>query len=142
MKIVNWLRKLNNSESFKDKYWLTEDLWVLLFAMWDGNHSFATAKAIWEEKKKTLSPEQQLNDPARFALVEINNVHDEWIIFEPIHRVLFNVEENAFVDEMWRFFRSIGSDLKVEEFSSKEELYAKAKSTSKLRKSRIICWQI
>jgi hypothetical protein len=68
--------------------------------MGDGNHSFATAKAIWEEKKKTLSPEQQLNDPARFALVEINNVHDEGIIFEPIHRVLFNVEENSFVDEM------------------------------------------
>jgi hypothetical protein len=45
--------------------------------MGDGNHSFATAKAIWEEKKKNSSPEEQLNDPARFALVEINNVHDE-----------------------------------------------------------------
>ena len=114
MQIVNWLKRLNNPESFKEKYGLTENLWVLLFAMWDGNHSFATAKAIWEEKKKTLTPEEQLNDPARFALVEINNVHDEWIIFEPIHRVLFNVEENSFVDDMWRFFRSIGSDLKVE----------------------------
>jgi hypothetical protein len=77
MQVINGLKKLNNFESFKGKYGLTENLGVLLFAMGDGNHSFATAKAIWEEKKKTLSPEQQLNDPARFALVEINNVHDE-----------------------------------------------------------------
>ncbi len=129
MQIVNGLKKLNNSEAFKEKYGLTEDLWVLLFAMWDGNHSFATAKAIWEEKKKTLTPEQQLNDPARFALVEINNVHDEGIIFEPIHRVLFGVEENSFVDDMWRFFRSIGSDLKIEEYSSKEELMQNMKKS-------------
>ena len=129
IQIVNWLKKLNNSDSFKEKYGLTEDLGVLLFAMWDGNHSFATAKAIWEEKKKTLSPEEQQNDPARFALVEINNVHDEWIIFEPIHRVLFNVEENSFVDDMWRFFRSIGSDLKVEEYNTKEELMQNMKKS-------------
>ena len=45
--------------------------------MGDGNHSFATAKAIWEKKKKTLSAQEQLRHPARFALVEINNVHDE-----------------------------------------------------------------
>ena len=120
--IIRWLSNLKDPEKFKQKYWLTQDLWVLLFAMWDGNHSFATAKAIREEKKKTLSIEEQQNDPARFALVEINNVHDEWIIFEPIHRVLFNIEENWFLDDMWRFFRSIWSDLKIEEFSTKEEL--------------------
>lgn len=120
--IIKWLSNLKDPEKFKQKYWLTQDLWVLLFAMWDGNHSFATAKAIREEKKKTLSIEEQQNDPARFALVEINNVHDEWIIFEPIHRVLFNIEENWFLDDMWRFFRSIWSDLKIEEFSTKEEL--------------------
>ena len=120
--IIKWLSNLKDPEKFKQKYWLTQDLWVLLFAMWDGNHSFATAKAIREEKKKTLSIEEQQNNPARFALVEINNVHDEWIIFEPIHRVLFNIEKNWFLNDMWRFFRSIWSDLKIEEFSTKEEL--------------------
>ena len=137
--IINGLKKLNNSEKFKEKYWLTEDLWVLLFAMWDWNHSFATAKAIWEEKKKNLTAEEQLNDPARFALVEINNVHDEWIIFEPIHRVLFNIQENWFLDEMWRYFRSIGSDLKIEEFSTKEELMQNMKESDS---QTHYCWWV
>ena len=127
--IANGLRNLTDTEKFKNKYGLTEDLGVLLFAMGDGNHSFATAKAIWEEKKKTLSPEEQLDDPARFALVEINNVHDEWIVFEPIHRVLFGVEEMSFLDDMWKFFRNIGSELKVEEYNSKEELLQNMKKS-------------
>lgn len=127
--IVNWLRNLTDVEKFKEKYWIEDNLWVLLFAMGDWNHSFATAKAIWEEKKKTLSPEEQLNDPARFALIELNNVHDEGIVFEPIHRVLFWVEENKFVEDMWNFFRSIGSDLKVEEYESKEELMQNMKKS-------------
>ena len=139
MQIINWLKKLNNNDAFKEKYWLTEDLWVLLFAMWDGNHSFATAKAIREEKKKTLSPEEQLNDPARFALVEINNVRDEWIVFEPIHRVLFNVEENNFMDEMWKFFRSIWSDLRVESYNTKEEVMQNIKKSDS---NTHYCWWV
>ena len=63
----------------------------LLFALGDGNHSFATAKANWEEIKKTLSKEEAENHPARYALVELENLHDDGIEFEPIHRVLFNV---------------------------------------------------
>jgi uncharacterized protein (DUF1015 family) len=74
--VIAKLELLADKTSFEERYNVT-DKGVLLFAMGDGNHSFATAKAIWEEKKKTLSPEEQLNDPARFALVEINNVHDE-----------------------------------------------------------------
>ena len=60
--------------------------------MGDGNHSLATAKAIWQKKKTTLTSEQQKEDPARFALVELVNVYDEWLVFEPIHRVLFWVD--------------------------------------------------
>lgn len=62
----------------------------LMFIVGDGNHSLATAKAHWENIKKNLSKEEQENHPARFALVEANNVYDEGIIFEPIHRILFN----------------------------------------------------
>ena len=58
----------------------------MLFAMGDGNHSFATAKANWEALKQTLTPAEQENHPARYALVELENIHDEGIIFEPIHR--------------------------------------------------------
>jgi len=60
-----------------------------LMAMGDGNHSLATAKAAWEEIKKDLTPEEQKDHPARFALCEIENVHDDGIIFAPIHRVMF-----------------------------------------------------
>ena len=62
----------------------------LMFIVGDGNHSLATAKAHWENIKKTLNKEEQENHPARFALVEANNVYDDGIIFEPIHRILFN----------------------------------------------------
>ncbi|HCG59854.1 MAG TPA: DUF1015 domain-containing protein, partial [Lachnospiraceae bacterium] len=60
-----------------------------LMAMGDGNHSLATAKAAWEEIRQTLSPQERENHPARYALCELENVHDDGIVFEPIHRVLF-----------------------------------------------------
>lgn len=72
----------------------------LLFAMGDGNHSFATAKSCWEDIKKTLSEEERKNHPARFCLVELENIFDSGLIFEPIHRVLFNVPEEVFLEEL------------------------------------------
>lgn len=62
---------------------------VIFQAMGDGNHSLATAKTNWENLKKTLTPEEIETHPARYALCEIENIHDEGIVFEPIHRVLF-----------------------------------------------------
>ena len=62
---------------------------VIFQAMGDGNHSLATAKTNWENLKKTLSPEEQKTHPARYALCEIENIHDDGIVFEPIHRVIF-----------------------------------------------------
>ena len=56
--------------------------------MGDGNHSLATAKAIWEK----IKPQVGMDHPARYALVEIENVHDEGLEFEPIHRVLFGLQ--------------------------------------------------
>ncbi|MGD1819582.1 MAG: DUF1015 domain-containing protein [Pleomorphochaeta sp.] len=70
----------------------------LLFAMGDGNHSLATAKSCWEDIKKELSEDEIKNHPSRFALVEIENIHDEGLEFEPIHRVLFNLDKNKFDD--------------------------------------------
>ena len=65
----------------------------LLFIVGDGNHSLATAKAHWDIAKKDLSESEKATHPARFALVEANNLYDEGIIFEPIHRVMFNVDK-------------------------------------------------
>lgn len=68
----------------------------LLYAMGDGNHSLATAKSCWEDLKKTLSPEQRAVHPARYALVELENIYDPALVFEPIHRLLFHTSWNDF----------------------------------------------
>jgi uncharacterized protein (DUF1015 family) len=61
-----------------------------LFAVGDGNHSLASAKAIWLEYKAAHSGEEGLaKHPARYALVEIENLYDAGIAFEPIHRIIF-----------------------------------------------------
>lgn len=60
----------------------------MLLAVGDGNHSLATAKAAWDEIREGLSPEERENHPARFALCEIENIHDEALLFEPIHRLI------------------------------------------------------
>ena len=89
--VVEALRGLAKPETFAAKYGIGKDQPVLLFAMGDGNHSLATAKAIWEKMK----PQVGMDHPSRYALVEIENVHDEGLEFEPIHRVLFNIEEGS-----------------------------------------------
>jgi len=88
--VVQALEKLADSQAFASRYGVGEDQKVLLFAMGDGNHSLATAKAIWEKIKNKVGP----NHPARYALVEIENVHDEGLTFEPIHRLLFGVKQD------------------------------------------------
>ena len=62
----------------------------ILLAVGDGNHSLATAKAHWMEVKAGLTAEEQETHPARFAMVELNNIYDDALIFEPIHRVIFD----------------------------------------------------
>ena len=79
----------------------------LLFAMGDGNHSLATAKSCWQDIKEGLSEEEAQNHPARYALVEIENIYDEALLFEPIHRVFFGIDEDAFSSAMLNFARSV-----------------------------------
>ncbi|MCQ2406806.1 MAG: DUF1015 domain-containing protein, partial [Oscillospiraceae bacterium] len=64
----------------------------VIFAMGDGNHSLATAKLCRVKKIEELGREAAEYDPSRYALVELVNIHDEAIGFEPIHRVMFNVD--------------------------------------------------
>lgn len=72
----------------------------LLFAMGDGNHSFATAKSCWEDIKKTLSEKEREGHPARYCLVELENIFDEAMVFEPIHRVLFKTSFDQFIGKL------------------------------------------
>ncbi|MDE6060200.1 MAG: DUF1015 domain-containing protein [Clostridia bacterium] len=65
-----------------------------LVAVGDGNHSLATAQAYWNEIRETLTEEERKTHPARIALCEVENLYDEGIIFEPIHRFVFGADEN------------------------------------------------
>ena len=69
----------------------------LLFAVGDGNHSLATAREIWKEKKAEGA---SMNHPSRYALVEVENIHDPGLHFHPIHRVLFDVDETQLLSHL------------------------------------------
>jgi uncharacterized protein (DUF1015 family) len=119
--IAEKLAQLSDPETFNQKY-NVENQAVLLYAMGDGNHSFATAKAIWEELKKSgQSTEEIMSHPARYALVELVNLHDEGLEFEPIHRVVFNVDTKDMFEKMDAFYSAQGSELSIKKVGSEQE---------------------
>ena len=85
----------------------------MLFAVGDGNHSLVTAKAVWEEAKETLSEEEQEASPLRYALVEVVNLYDPGLKFEPIHRVIFNVSPSVCVNELMTIIHKRGFKAKM-----------------------------
>lgn len=85
----------------------------ILFCVGDGNHSLATAKTVWNEYKQDLSEEERQDHPQRFALVEIVNLYDEGLAFEPIHRVVFNVDSNKLIGDLIKIFNRKGMDAKI-----------------------------
>ena len=64
----------------------------VVFAVGDGNHSLATAKSCYEELKRNNPGVDLSAHPARYALVELENIHDPAQQFEPIHRVIFETD--------------------------------------------------
>lgn len=106
--IYQALLKLSDPRKFTEKYGLSGQQAPLLFAVGDGNHSLATAKAWWEKLKSTLSPTERECHPARFALVEVVNLHDKGLIFEPIHRILFRVDKEKFIQDFCRHYNDLG----------------------------------
>ena len=72
----------------------------MVFAVGDGNHSLATAKSCYEELKKNNPGKDLSNHPARYALVELENIHDPAQAFEPIHRVIFNTDTRKLLDTL------------------------------------------
>ena len=119
--IAEKLAQLSDPETFNQKY-NVENQAVLLYAMGDGNHSFATAKAIWEELKKSgQSTEEIMSHPARYALVELVNLHDEGLEFEPIHRVVFNVDTKDMFEKMDAFYSAQRSELSIKKVESEQE---------------------
>lgn len=74
---------------------------TMLYAVGDGNHSLATAKACWENIKKSGVDIE--NHPARYALVEIENIHDAALDFEPIHRIIINCDADNLLKELDKY---------------------------------------
>lgn len=89
-RILAALSSLVDPEKIKEKYGSAE-LAPLLFAVGDGNHSLASAKVAYEEIKAKLGRERAACHPARYALCEVVNLHDQALEFEPIYRVAFGV---------------------------------------------------
>ncbi len=94
--VLSALDKLADKDEFNKRYGL-ENEEVLLYAMGDGNHSLATAKACYEQKKADGSPDAAL---ARYALAEVVNLHSPALEFEAIHRVITGVDTAKLMAEM------------------------------------------
>ena len=102
---------------------------IFLFAVGDGNHSLATAKAVWDEYKEKLLAEganeaELIDCPVRYALVEIVNIYDKGLTFEPIHRVIFDCDIEGLIKTLAE--KLPGS---VSEVSSPEALEAAVKAS-------------
>ncbi len=66
-------------------------------AVGDGNHSLATAKTIYEDLKEQIGDEAK-DHPARYALVEVVNIHSDALDFEPIHRYVKCADLKALIE--------------------------------------------
>lgn len=97
------LERLMDKEYFERKYDVT-DKGVLLFAMGDGNHSLATAKACYENLKKKIGEEEALNSKARYALLELVNLHSNALEFEAINRVIFNTNSVDLLNKLKEYY--------------------------------------
>ena len=87
------------SEAYKEKYTDLAGESVLL-AVGDGNHSLATAKSCYEDLKATDPGADYSHHPARYALVELENIHDPSQSFEPIHRILTDVDREMLMTDL------------------------------------------
>ena len=116
------LDALITPEAMKRRYG-DSSLAPLLFAVGDGNHSLATAKTIYEEIKSTLGTEAAASHPARYALVEVVNIHDEALKFEPIYRVMFNVDPYDVTKKLEAYMKGLSGSAEaqtVEYITSKD----------------------
>lgn len=118
--ITKQIEALGEKEYFEKKY-NVKDKGILLFAMGDGNHSLATAKACYEKIKETMSEEEYLNNPARYALVELVNLHSEALKFEAIHRVIFDTNPEDLLSELNKYYELSDSEGQEFEYITNKE---------------------
>jgi hypothetical protein len=108
-RVAEALKRLADPVRFQKRYGADEGHGVLLYPVGDGNHSLATAKRCWENLKRQGA---SMLHPARFALVELMNIHDPGLEFEPIHRLVFNVDAEDLLADARVFFTSNGFEVR------------------------------
>lgn len=113
--LVSALEKLADPVGFGKKYHVGPEKGVLLYAMGDGNHSLAAAKSVWEMNKLKFG----LNHPSRYALIELENLHDPALVFEPIHRVINGADPDAVLSGLKSFY---GARVKIENVDSMDDM--------------------
>ncbi len=101
--VARALSALADPAKFNDRYG-TKDAAVMLFAVGDGNHSLATAKECYERQKRLTPPEHWATLPARYALVELDNLHDASLEFEPIHRLVFGAKPEELLSALVEYY--------------------------------------
>lgn len=95
----------------------------LLFAVGDGNHSLATAKACYTELKEKLGEEAAQRSPARYALCEVVNLHDDALQFEPIYRVVFNVDPIDVINELRKYAETLKGDAPAQKLTMVSRIF-------------------
>ncbi|MDE6372368.1 MAG: DUF1015 domain-containing protein [Clostridia bacterium] len=124
--IIDALNNLLDKDTLKEKYGSDR---AILFAVGDGNHSLATAKECWNNIKKTLSGDEIDRHPARYALCELVNLHDESLEFQPIHRAVFGAGED-FVEYMKSRLAKSGGESQVKVVYGGKTYYWKVSSNA------------
>ena len=110
------------AESYESKYADLESAKVL-FAVGDGNHSLATAKSCYEALKASRPDEDLSGHPARYALVELENIHDPSLVFEPIHRIVTGVDVEGLLNAVKSVCATEGFEIEFVTAESREKLY-------------------
>lgn len=101
---------LSQTDEFNRKYDVCKNS-PLVFAVGDGNHSLATAKEYYNEIKRKFGEETARKSPARYALTELVNLHDDSLAFEAIHRVVFGVDNKKFTDGLKKLCSKSGTQI-------------------------------
>lgn len=124
-KIQQVLETLAAPERLRERYGAPADAPALQFATGDGNHSMAAARARWEQIRETLTPQQRLEHPARWALAEVVNLQDESLEIEPIHRLVAGVNPQTVLQDAVNYFTAQGAQAQLlEQVPAKEDPWA------------------
>ena len=125
VRAVQALHALASPEAFAKRYGVPRGTPAMLFAVGDGNHSLATAKSIWESVKGSVG----MSHPCRYALVEVENIHDDALEFSPIHRLLFGVS----ADVRQALAEAAGGRLSCTDVSSAAEMRERVRAAQPAR---------